>query len=130
MLSKPSKVVHDIEMDKIFLTGLKVEATIGVFEWERQIRQTLCIDLEIATDAGAAARHDKLDDAVDYKNVAKYIQDFVAASEYQLIETLAHNLAEALAREFNIKWLRLCLNKAGAIRGASGVGISITRDTG
>ena len=117
-------------MDKIFLTGLKVEATIGVFEWERQIRQTLCIDLEIATDAGAAARHDKLDDAVDYKNVAKYIQDFVSASEYQLIETLAHNLAEALAREFNIKWLRLCLNKAGAIRGASGVGISITRDTG
>ena len=118
-----------MKMDKIFLSGLKVEATIGVFEWERQIRQKLCIDLEIATDVAAAAARDKLDDAVDYKNIAKYIQDFVSQSEYQLVETLAHDLAEALMQEFNIKWLHLCLNKAGAIRGADGVGISITRGT-
>ena len=114
-------------MDKIFLNGLKVEATIGVFEWERQIRQTLCVDLEIAADIGAAAEHDKLDNTVDYKRIAKYIQDFIATSEYQLIETLANDLAQALLSEFDIKWLRLCLNKAGAIRGAQGVGVSIER---
>ena len=114
-------------MDKIFLTGLKVEATIGVFEWERQIRQKLCIDLEMATDVAKAAEHDRIDDALDYKQVAKYIQDFVVASEYQLIETLSHDLANALMQEFNIKWLRLCLNKTGAIRGSEGIGISIER---
>ena len=114
-------------MDKIFLTGLKVEATIGVFEWERQIRQKLCIDLEMATDITKAAEHDRIDDALDYKHVAKYLQDFVSASEYQLIETLSHDLAKALIQEFNIKWLRLCMNKVGAIRGAEGVGISIER---
>lgn len=114
-------------MDKIFLTGLNVEATIGVFAWERQIRQKLCIDLEIATDVAGAAEHDRIDDALDYKRVAKYIQDFVFTSEYRLIETLSHDLAKALMQEFNIKWLRLCLNKAGAIRGAEGVGISIER---
>lgn len=114
-------------MDKIFLRGLKTEATIGVFEWERQIHQQLRIDLEAATDVAEAAQNDRLDDALDYKNIAKYIQDFVARSEYQLIETLAHELANKLMQEFNIKWLRLCLNKAGAIRGAAGVGITIER---
>ena len=114
-------------MDKIFLTGLKVEATIGIFEWERQIRQKLCIDLEMATDVAKASENDCIDDALDYKHIAKYIQDFVLASEYKLIETLSHDLAKALMQEFNIKWLRLCLNKAGAIRGAEGVGISIER---
>ena len=114
-------------MDKIFLTRLKAEATIGVFDWERQIRQSLCIDLEIATDATKAAASDCIDDALDYKNISKYIQNFVSTSEYQLIETLSHNLAEALMQEFDIKWLRLCLNKAGAVRGAEGVGVLIER---
>ena len=116
-------------MDKVFLTGLKVEATIGVFEWERQIRQSLCINLEAKTDTAKAAIHDRIEDALDYKNIAKYIQNFVSKSEYQLIETLSHDLAEALMQTFDIKWLRLCLNKAGAIRGAEGVGISIERGT-
>lgn len=114
-------------MDKIFLRGLKVPATIGIFEWERQIRQTLCIDLEIATDLATAAANDQLDNALDYKSISKYIQDFVSESQYQLIETLAHNLAKALMQEFDIKWLRLCLNKVGAIRGAEGVGVLIER---
>ena len=114
-------------MDTIFLTKLKVDATIGVFEWERQIRQKLCVDLEMATDAAKAAQKDQLDDALDYKRIAKYIQDFVAKSEYQLIETLAEELAKTLMQEFNIKWLRLHLNKVGAIRGAEGVGVSIER---
>ena len=116
-------------MDKIFLTGLKVEATIGIFEWERQIRQSLCIDLEVETNAAMAATDDRIDDAVDYKSIAKYIQNFVSTSEYQLIETLSHNLANELMQTFNIKWLHLRLNKAGAIRGAEGVGISIERST-
>ena len=114
-------------MDKIFLTGLKVEATIGIFEWERQIRQNLCIDLEMATSIAKAATHDRIEDALDYKSIAKYIQNFVAMSEYKLIETLSHNLAEELMQTFNIRWLRLCINKGGAVRGAKGVGVSIER---
>ncbi len=116
-------------MDKIFLTGLEVQTTIGVFEWERQIRQSLRIDLEATTDAAKAATRDRIDDALDYKGIAKYIQNFVSKSEYRLIETLSHNLAEALMQTFDIKWLRLCLNKTGAIRGAQSVGISIERGT-
>ena len=116
-------------MDKIFLTGLKVEATIGIFEWERQIRQNLCIDLELATNVAVAAAHDRIEDATDYKSIAKYIQDFVSTSEYRLIETLSHDLANELMKKFDIKWLHLYLNKAGAIRGAEGVGISIERGT-
>ncbi|MBC6413802.1 MAG: dihydroneopterin aldolase [Chromatiales bacterium] len=114
-------------MDKIFLKELKLEATIGVFAWERQIRQVLYADLEMAADIGTAAQSDKLDDTLDYKSIAKYIQSFVARSEYQLIETLANDLANSLVEEFNIRWLRLDLNKTGAIRGAQGVGVSIER---
>jgi len=114
-------------MDKVFLKDLTVEATIGVFEWERQIRQKLCIDLEMATDVAKAATRDHIDDALDYKAIAKYTQDFVAQSEYQLVESLAHHLAETLMQKFDIRWLRLCINKAGAIRGARGVGIIVER---
>ena len=114
-------------MDKIFLTGLKVEATIGIFEWERQIRQSLCIDLEMATNIAKAATQDRIEDALDYKSIAKYIQNFVSMSEYKLIETLSHNLAEALMQAFDIQWMRLRINKAGAVRGAEGVGVSIER---
>ncbi len=106
-----------------------MEATIGVFAWERQIRQSLCIDLELTTDIAKAAGRDRIEDALDYKNIAKYIQHFVSTSEYRLIETLSHDLAEALMQTFDIRWLRLCLNKAGAIRGAEGVGILIERGT-
>ena len=114
-------------MDKIFLTGLRVEATIGIFEWERQIRQTLRIDVEVATDVAKAAAADRIEDATNYKSIAKHIQHFVSTSEYRLIETLSHDLATELMKKFDIKWLHLHLNKAGAIRGAEGVGISIER---
>lgn len=114
-------------MDKIFIRNLETETIIGVFDWERQIPQKLYFDIEIGTDIGKVATKDRLDDALDYKAVSKYIQDFVAKSDYQLIETLAEQLVAALMEEFKIRWLRLCLNKAGAIRRARDVGIVIER---
>ena len=116
-------------MDKIFIRNLETETIIGTFDWERQISQKLYFDVEMATDVGKAASSDRLDDALDYKAISKYIQDFVAKSECQLIETLANQIATALTEEFNIGWLRLCLNKKGAIRGAQDVGVIVERGT-
>jgi len=113
--------------DIILLTGLEVHATVGVFDWERQIEQTLRIDLEMAGDAAAAAASDRIEDTLDYKAVAKHAQEFIGASRCALVETLAHKLAEELMREFGIRWLRLTLRKPGAVRGSRSVGVTIER---
>lgn len=113
--------------DTILLTGLEVRATVGVFDWERQIEQTLRIDFEMAADAAAAAASDRIEDTLDYKAVAKHAQEFIAESRCALVETLAHRLAEELIREFGIRWLRLTLRKPGAVRGSRSVGVTIER---
>jgi len=113
--------------DIIYLNDLKIDTIIGIFDWERRVKQTVSIDLEMATDIRLAAASDDIDDALDYKAVAKRLIEFVSASEFQLVETLAERCAELLLNEFNIPWLRLRLNKTGAIRGARDVGIQIER---
>ncbi|CAL1241403.1 dihydroneopterin aldolase [Candidatus Methylocalor cossyra] len=114
-------------MDIIFLRGLQIETVIGVFEWERKIKQTIVVDLEMATDVRKAAATDAIADALDYKAVAKRIIAFVEESQFFLVETLAERIAGILLEEFGIPWVRLSLNKKGAIRGASDVGIVIER---
>lgn len=114
-------------MDKVFITRLKTEGVIGVFAWEREVRQTLYIDVEMATDIKKAAATDNLAHTLDYKAITDRIQQFVAASQYQLIETLAEHLAGLLRREFGIPWLRLAVHKPGAIAAAQDVGITIER---
>lgn len=114
--------------DIIFLTELKIETIIGIYDWERRIKQTIILDVEMATDVSRAAATDAIEDALDYKAISKRLIDFISASEFQLVETLAEHTAQLLLTEFNIRWLRLRLNKTGAIRGARDVGVIIERE--
>ena len=114
-------------MDIIFLHDLKVETVIGIWEWERKIRQTVAIDLDMSTDIRKAAASDNVDDTLNYKLVAKRVQQFVAGSSFQLVETLAEKIAEIVLGEFEVSWVRVKVNKPGAIRGARDVGVLIER---
>lgn len=113
--------------DRIFLRGLQVQCIIGFIEWERRVKQTVVIDVEVPVDCARAARSDDVADTVDYKRIAKRIISFVEAAEFRLVETLAHRTALTLLGEFELAWVRLSVNKPGAIRGSRDVGVSIER---
>ncbi|QKT03168.1 dihydroneopterin aldolase [Ectothiorhodospiraceae bacterium 2226] len=114
-------------MDIIYLHGLKIETVIGIFEWERRVKQTVTLDLDMATDIGRAAASDHIDDTLDYKAVAKRLIEYVGNSEFQLVETLTERVAQLLLEEFRMPWVRVRLNKQGAVRGAQDVGVVIER---
>lgn len=114
-------------MDIIFLKNLEIETVIGIYDWERKIKQTVVLDLEMATDISKAAASDHIDDTLDYKAVAKRLIQFVGEAKFELVETLTEKVAEIILNEFNVPWVRIVLNKQGAIRGAQGVGIIIER---
>ena len=114
-------------MDTVFITDLRIETLIGIYDWERKIRQTISLDLEMGTDIRAAAATDAIEDTLNYKAVAKRLIAFVGASEFQLVETLAERIAEIVLTEFNVPWLRLTLHKPGAVRGSRDVGVIIER---
>lgn len=114
-------------MDIIFLHNLKVDTVIGIFDWERRIRQDVVIDLDMAADIRKAAGSDHIDDTLDYKSVAKRLIAFVEAAEFQLVETLAERIAEIILGEFPVPWVRVRINKQGAVRGARDVGVIIER---
>ncbi|HSH28576.1 MAG TPA: dihydroneopterin aldolase [Thiohalobacter sp.] len=114
-------------MDIIFLRDLRIETVIGIFEWERRIRQTISFDLEMATDIRRAAASDSIEDTLNYKAVAKRLIEYVGNSDFQLVETLAERVAGIVMNEFGVPWLRLTVNKTGAVRGARDVGVIIER---
>ena len=114
-------------MDIIYLRDLRIETIIGVYDWERNIKQTVVLDLEMATDIRKAAVSDNIEDTLDYKSVAKRLIAFVEQSEFQLVETLAERIAEIVVNEFSVPWVKLCVNKQGAVRGARDVGVIIER---
>ena len=114
-------------MDIIFLSELKVDTIIGIWEWERRIRQTVIIDLEMSADIARAAATDEVADTLNYKSVAKRIQDFVSESSFQLVETLAERIAGIIRDEFDVAWVKVRVNKPGAIRGSKDVGVLIER---
>ena len=114
-------------MDIIFLHDLRIETTIGIYDWERRIRQTVTLDLEMATDAAHAAASDRIEDALNYKAIAKRVIEYVSGSEFRLVETLADRVATLVREEFAVPWLRLRLNKKYAIRGATDVGVIVER---
>ncbi len=115
------------QSDIVFLRGLAIETTIGFFEWERHVKQTVVLDMEFPVDCARAASSDKVVDTTDYKKIAKRTLAFVSESQFHLVETLAHKLAEILLAEFSLAWIKLTLNKPGAIRGSRDVGVSIVR---
>ena len=116
-------------MDTIFLRDLEVNAVIGIYEWEKRIKQKVRVDLEIATDIRKAVASDSIDDTLNYKAIAKRISQYIEDSRFELIETLIEKVAEIVLTEFNISWVRLTISKPGAVRGSRDVGITIERGT-
>ena len=114
-------------MDIVFIEDLRIETVIGIYDWERKIRQTIAIDLEMAFDNRKPASSDKIDDTLDYKAVSKRLIAFVENSHFELVETLAERSAEIVMQEFNVPWLRLKLSKPGAVTGSRAVGVRIER---
>lgn len=114
-------------MDIIYLRDLRVDAVIGINDWERRIRQKVNIDLEMAADIARAAASDAIEDTLNYKTVAKRVITFVEESRFNLVETLAEQIASLLMEEFHIPWVRVALNKPGAVHGSRGVGVTIER---
>ena len=114
-------------MDTIFIRQLTVETVIGIYDWEREIKQPVLFDLELACDVARAAVSDSVDDTLNYKAVCKRVIAFVEASEFQLVETLAERVAQLIISEFDVPWLRVQVNKRGALRGAMDVGVLIER---
>lgn len=117
-------------MDIIYLNDLKIDTVIGIYDWERRVKQTISLDLEMATDIRKAAASDSIEDTLNYKAVAKRLIQFVGESQFQLVETLAERVAEIILTEFDVPWVRVRLNKKGAVRYAGDVGVVIQRSAG
>lgn len=114
-------------MDTVFLSDLRVPTVIGIYEWERRVRQTISISIEMSVDVRAAAASDSIEHTLNYKAVAKRLVEFVGSSTFQLVETLAERVAEIVVREFAVARVRVVLSKPGAVRGARDVGVRIER---
>ncbi|MBP0048835.1 dihydroneopterin aldolase [Marinobacterium sp. AK62] len=114
-------------MDIVYIRELQVETVIGIYDWEREVRQTVSLDLEMGTDIRAAASTEDIEQTLNYKSVAKRLIAFISESEFLLVETMAEEIAQIVMTEFDVPWLRLRLSKPGAVRGAKDVGVVIER---
>ena len=114
-------------MDIVYLRDLRIDTVIGIYGWERRTRQTIIFDLEMSADIARAAASDDIADTLNYKSVAKRLIQFVSESDFQLVETLAERCAQIIREEYGVRWVRLTLNKKGAVRGATDVGVIIER---
>jgi dihydroneopterin aldolase len=114
-------------MDKIFIHALKTETIVGIFEWERQVKQAVVVDIEFSADIAKAALSDSIDDTLNYKAVAKRVLAFVDDSSFHLVETLAEHVAMLILEEFGVSWVGITLSKPGAIRGSRDVGVMLER---
>lgn len=114
-------------MDLVYIRELEVETVIGIYDWEREIRQRINLDLEMGTDIRQAANTEDVDNTLNYKSVSDRLIEFIEQSEFLLIETMAEQVAEIVLHEFSVKWLRLRLGKPGAVPQAADVGVIIER---
>lgn len=113
--------------DKVFVTQLKVDTTIGVYEWEKKIKQSLFFDLVMSTDISVAAQGDDINEAVDYSKVSDLVTEYVSSNQFELIETVAEQVASLILEKFNVSQITVTLNKPGAVKNAQSVGVEITR---
>ena len=113
--------------DTVFINGLKAASVIGCYDWERDIRQTLVIDLELKADFTRAVQTDALEDALDYAAISQRVIAVCDESRFQLLEALAEHLAEIVLTEFSVESLRMTITKPGAVAEAEGVGVVIDR---
>lgn len=114
-------------MDIVFIRDLEVKTVIGVFDWERKIRQRLVFNVELGTDFSASAKSDDLVDTLDYKAISHAIEDMAEESSYQLVEALVVAVADMVMADFSVKWLSITLDKPGAVSCAKSVGVKIER---
>ena len=114
-------------MDVVFLHGLKIDTVIGIWDWERHFKQTLILDLDLGADLAPAGRSDSIDDTIDYKSVTKRIMRLTSEKSFLLVEALAENIADILLDEFKLPWVRIKINKRGAVRQVRDVGVTIER---
>jgi len=114
-------------MDLVYIRGLEVETVIGIYDWEREIRQVVNLDLEMGTDIRQAASTEDVENTLNYKSVSDRLIEFIEQSEFLLVETMAEQIAELVMEEFSVKWLRLRLGKPGAVPQAKDVGVVIER---
>lgn len=114
-------------MDIVYIRDLQIETVIGIYDWEREIKQTVSLDLEMAHDIRRAAQTDNIEDTLNYKAVAKRLIAFIGESEFLLVETMAERCADIVLNEFSVPWLKLRLSKPGAVRGSRDVGVIIER---
>ena len=119
--------IGDINMDKIFINDLQVETVIGIFDWEREIKQTISINLEMEFDISKAAKSDDINDSLDYKKVSKRIISLCEKADSYLVENLIEKIAQVALKEFPVSKVTVSLEKPSALRGSKSVGIKITR---
>jgi dihydroneopterin aldolase len=116
-------------MDIVFLRDLRIETVIGIYDWEKEIKQPVVLNIEMAADNRKAAATDRIEDTLDYKAISKRLKQFVGESKFELVETLAERCAAIIRDEFGVPWVRLKLDKIGAVTDAAGVGVIIERGT-
>lgn len=114
-------------MDKVFIEDLEVETIIGIFGWEREVKQIVRISLEMSFDTSQAGKSDKIDDALDYKKIGKSIVNLVENSSFFLVEKMAEEIALLVLKNKQIKDIKLRVEKPGALRGSKSVGVEILR---
>lgn len=114
-------------MDIVYIKDLRINTIIGLYDWEREVRQTVSLDLEMAHDIRKAAQTDDIQYALNYKSVSKRLIEFIEASEFELVETMAEEITNIIRQEFSVSWVRLRLGKPGALRDAQDVGLIIER---
>ncbi|CAC9437275.1 Dihydroneopterin aldolase [Bathymodiolus heckerae thiotrophic gill symbiont] len=117
-------------MDIVFIQGLKIDCVIGIYDWEREIRQDITLDIEMSADIKPASETDHIDQTLDYKAVSKRLIEFVKTSEFQLVETLAEKITQIILTEFDVERVKLTLNKGEVVTGVQGVGVIIERNRG
>ncbi|EGR2442426.1 bifunctional dihydroneopterin aldolase/7,8-dihydroneopterin epimerase [Vibrio cholerae] len=119
-----------LSMDKVFIEQLEVITTIGVYDWEQQIKQKLVLDLEMAHDNRAAGKSDDVANALDYAQVSQAVLEHIEQGRFLLVERVAEEVAELIMTRFAVPWIRIRLTKPGAVPQAKGVGVIIERARG
>ncbi|MEC9205749.1 MAG: dihydroneopterin aldolase [Pseudomonadota bacterium] len=114
-------------MDTIFIKELCVDTVIGIYDWERKIKQVICIDLELGTNIALASKSDDVQDTLDYKEIAKSVKSFVQKSEFKLVESLAEETIKLIFKKFDVTYIKGRFSKPGAVTGSKEVGVIIER---
>jgi len=114
-------------MDKVFIKGLSIQTTIGFYPWEKEIKQTLVLDITMGWNTASAAENDELAKTLDYAEISVAVEKFANENPVDLIETLAERIAALLIKNYHIPWLKLSIGKPGAVHNTQTVGVEIER---